>query len=347
MKIENVKPLIVGNYMDTNRRNRALIILGPSGVGKSESIRDAAKEIADAIKDPNFGFIDKRLATEDLVTIGGVPSVSNGVTVRNIPDWFPKADTNGILILDEITSAPAAMQALAYQITLDRCLCGTPLPAGWMVIAAGNRASDRGVHFPLAAPLLARMTVINVLSSLDGFMAYATEKGVRQEVIAYLASRPDHLNQRDENINSDVSDLPLNEPFANQRSWVTAAQYYLDERKDIRLELLQGCVGKRAAADFETFLRVYEDMPSIEQIRKEPMTTPVPNDTSTRWAVSVGIAGRIDAENFADFIQYLERMPKEFSTLAVMMAYRRDRAFASTGAFAKYVSDNSALFSGR
>lgn len=347
MKVENITPLIVANYKNVSRRTRAILILGPSGVGKSESIHGAVKEIGEYLNDPDFGFIAKYLGTEDLVTLGGVPSVKNNETTRNIPDWFPKPNTNGILLLDEITSAPNANQVVAYQIALDRNLCGHQLPSGWMVVAAGNRASDRGVHFPLAGPLIARMTVIHVQSSIDGFLEYAIKKNVRQEVVAFIASRADMLNERDENINPDYDKIPQNEPFANQRSWVAAAQHYLDERPDIRLELLQGSVGKRAAIDFETFLRVYESMPSIDLIQKEPLGVPVPPDTSTRWALAVGIAGRIDKANFSSFIQYLERMPKEFATLAVMMAHRRDTSFTATEAFAKFVSDNSVLFSGR
>lgn len=332
------------NYIDTNRRNRTLFLLGPSGVGKSDCVRQAAQQLGESFG-CSFPVLDLRLSQMEPPDFGGVPSVKRGRTVKNPPAWLPvDPRSRGFVLLDEITSAPPVMQAAAYQVALDRCMGDTPIPEGWMVLAAGNRASDRGVNYPLAAPLLARMTLINVESSLDGFMDYCARRNVRAEIVAFVRSRGEYLNERDETVNARIGDLPIGKPFSTQRAWTTAAQYYLDEPAAERLELLRGSVGERAATDLESFLRIWQSMPSIEQIFTAPDSAPVPKNAATRYAISVGVSARCTNKNFGLAKRYLDRLPAEFRALAIKLAYMRDNKIAECEAFSTFVAENPELW---
>lgn len=344
MKIENITPQIIKNYNDPNRRYRTLFFLGPSGVGKSDSIRAAAVELSKQYKCA-FPVLDKRLSQMEPPDFGGVPSVVKGKTVKNVPDWWPTdPDSRGILLLDEVTSAPPIMQAAAYEVALDRSMGGEPIPDGWMIITAGNRASDRGVTYPLAAPLLARMTLLNVESSLDGFMNYCAEHNVRPEIMAFIKSQAQYMNERDETVNSKITDLPLGKPFANQRAWTTAAQYYLDEPAEERLELLRGSVGDRAAVDLESFLRIWETMPSIDRCFTDPKNNTLPGSAAERYAVAVGISARLTNKNFEKALIYLNRLQAEHRALCIKLAYKRSPDIAECAAFAEFVASNPELW---
>ena len=344
MHIEHITNQIVRNYNNPNRRNRTLFLLGPSGVGKSDAVREAAIELGKQY-DCEFPVLDLRLSQMEPPDFGGVPSVVKGQTIMNPPAWLPRdPDSRGIILLDEITSAPPVMQSAAYQVALDRAMGQVKFPDGWMVMTAGNRASDRGVTYPLAAPLLARMTLINVESSLDGFIDYCSVHNVRPEVIAFVKSRGEYLNERDETINAKIGDLPIGKPFATQRGWVTAAQHYLDEPAEARLELLRGSVGDRAATDLEAFLRIWQSMPSIDLIFSDPDSVPVPADAATRYAVTVGVAVRLDKKNFGTAKRYIDRLPGEFAALCVKLAYKKSDSIAESEAFAKFVSERPELW---
>ena len=344
MKVENIVATIVGNYNNPNRRNRTLFLMGPSGVGKSDTVREAAAVLAKQY-DCDFPVLDLRLSQMEPPDFGGVPSVKDGETIMNPPRWLPRdPESRGIILLDEITSAPPVMQAAAYQVALDRAMGQVKFPDGWMVMAAGNRASDRGVTYPLAGPLLARMTLINVESSLDGFVDYCARTDVRPEVIAFVKSRGEYLNERDETINAKISDLPLGKPFATQRGWTTAAQYYLDEPAETRLELLRGSIGDRAATDMEAFLRIWQSMPSIDLIFSDPDSVPTPSDAATRYAVTVGVSVRLAKKNLEVAMRYLNRLPGEFRALAIKLAYKRDDTIAECEAFGKFVAANPELW---
>ena len=344
MKIENIVGQLVKNYNNPKRRNRTLFLLGPSGVGKSDSIAEAAVQLSKEYT-CTFPVLDKRLSQMEPPDFGGVPSVVNGRTVKNVPEWWPTdPQSRGILLLDEITSAPPVMQAAAYEVALDRSMGGEPLPEGWMVVAAGNRASDRGVTYPLAAPLLARMTLINVESSLEGFLFYCAERGVRPEIQAFVKSQAQYLNERDETVNAKINELPIGKPFSNQRAWTTAAQHYLDESQTDRLELMRGCIGDRAATDFESFLRIWETMPSIDKCFTHPDSNTLPGNAAERYAVAVGISARITSKNFGNALVYLERLPAEHMALSVKLAYKRDNSIAECAAFVEFVTKNPDLW---
>lgn len=344
MKIENMAKQIVSNYTNEARRKRTMLFLGPSGIGKSDSMREAS-EVLSAQYKCAFPVLDKRLSQMEPPDFGGVPSVVEGKTVKNTPDWWPTdPDSRGIVLLDEITSAPPVMQAAGYEVCLDRSMGGMPLPEGWMVVAAGNRASDRGVNYPLAMPLLARMTVINVESSLDGFLEYCATHSVRPEVMAFVKSQAQYLNERDETVNPKMNELPSGKPFSNQRSWTTAVQHYLDEPAEDRLELIRGAVGDRAATDFEAFLRIWETMPSIDGAFANPTKHKLPTSAAEKYAVSVGISARLTNKNFGTVLPYLDRMAAEHRALCIKLAYKRSADIAECEAFATFVAANPELW---
>lgn len=74
-------------------------------------------------------------------------------------------DIVNILFLDEISAAPQSVQAAAYQITLDRVVGEHKLPENCIVIAAGNRTTDKSVAFKMPKALANRLMHIEVEGS--------------------------------------------------------------------------------------------------------------------------------------------------------------------------------------
>ena len=116
-----------------------------------------------------------------------------------------------ILFLDEITSAPPAVSAAAYQLILDRRLGAYEVPEGWAIFAAGNRQGDRGVTYTMPAPLANRFSHFEVDTNLDDWVAWAYRNGIDERVIAFLRFRPELLFDFD----------PAHNPvaFPSPRSW--------------------------------------------------------------------------------------------------------------------------------
>lgn len=332
MRIAHIVPVLVKRYLNPAVRRRTTMLKGPSGIGKSEVVFQASEFLRDHVENWK-GVIDLRLAQMEPTDLRGVPHVVDGRTHWARPDFLP-ADGAGILFLDEITSAPPSVQSAAYQ------LCLTPedfgIPRDWMVIAAGNRKSDRGVTFNLAAPLQNRLCDIEVTSSLDDFTNHAIGK-VRPEVLSYLRERPDHLHKFE--ATGEIK------PFPSPRSWFAASNVLdLDLPVADRVELLQGDIGSEAAVSFETHCRLYDAMPRIDDILAGK-DVPLPKDMSIRYCVAMGLATRLDAENFDNAYGFIKQMPGDVQSLTIKLAYKRDRGIARAASFSAWSAANQAAFS--
>ena len=77
------------------------------------------------------------------VDLRGLPPRIAADQTEWVPPKFLPTTGKGILFLDELTSAPQMTQAGCYQLVLDRKLGEYTLPDDWVVIAAGNPASER------------------------------------------------------------------------------------------------------------------------------------------------------------------------------------------------------------
>lgn len=333
MKIANLSDFLVRSYMDERTRKISVFIEGPSGIGKSDVVRQTDKLLAEKI--PNWaGHVDLRLSQCDVTDLRGVPSVVNGRTTWNIPEFFPKEGTSGIFFVDELTNAPPSMQAVGYQLMLDRL----HMPDGWMVVAAGNRMSDKGVTFQMAAPLTNRMTKIEVQPELEGFLIHASRSGIRPEIMAFVAERADLLHKFD--------GKQAGAQFPSPRGWFRAS-LHLDMVKDDneRVEVLIGDVGHEGATTFEAFMRVWETMPKLTDIYKDPDSIAVPKKLDVQHCIAMGIAATVDAKTFANALKFLNRMPTELLVLVVKLAIARDKDLARAPGFVEMALKYQAVWS--
>ena len=302
-----------------------LHIWGPPGVGKSKVVAQAASRLG-------LEMIDLRAVLLDPVDLRGLPKVENGRTQWASPDFLPR-EGSGVLFLDELTSAPQLVQAACYQLVLDRKLGEYILPSGWSVLAAGNKAADRGVHFSMPTPLRNRFIHLELEVDLDDWCNWALGAGIRAEVIAFLRFRPSLLHEpgtREDNA------------WPTPRSWEFVSQLLSCAcTAELEHDLLRGAVGDGAAAELTGFLRTFRDLPSIDEIFLAPGRTPVPDSPAAMFAVATALATRLNDRTVGRGLTYLDRMPAEFRVLAVRDATQRDRLITKTPEFIRFASQHA------
>lgn len=333
MRIDHIVPLIAKRYLNENTRKRALFLKGKSGIGKSECVYQASELLSKHV-DNWQGVIDLRLSQMEPTDLRGIPMEKDGRTVWCRPGNFPKPGTAGIMFLDELTSAPPSIQAAAYELVL------TPehfdIPKEWMIIAAGNLQTDRGVTFQMAGPLINRFNEIEATTTLDGFINYAITKDIRPEVLSFLKDRADMLHKFD--------GKGAIEQFPSPRSWFALSDSMeLDLPPADRVESFKGDVGQEAAVTFEAHLRVWESMPSLDNILAG-IDTDVPPEINVRYCVAMGIASRVDEKTFDGAWKFLQKMPKDIQTLCVKLAHKRCPSLVQSPAFAQWATANQSAF---
>ena len=161
---------------------RPTFLWGPPGIGKSDIVKqigiDAGREV-----------VDVRLALWEPTDIKGIPyyNADQGKMVWAPPAELPTdPDSKAIIFLDELNSAPPAVQAAAYQLILNRRVGTYELPKGVDVVAAGNREGDRGVTYRMPAPLANRFIHLEMKIDFDDFQEWAVMNNVHPEVVGYV-----------------------------------------------------------------------------------------------------------------------------------------------------------------
>ena len=137
------------------------LISGP-GIGKTTTVQDIAA--AEGVQCQILS-----LAQYDAGELGGwpVPSKDGDTMIRMRPDWMP-TEGRGVLFLDELPQAPVANQNIAAQIVNERRVGPHRLPEGWVIVAAGNRTSDRAGTNNMPSHLKDRLMFLEIEADLPG-----------------------------------------------------------------------------------------------------------------------------------------------------------------------------------
>jgi len=168
----------------------SVYIHGSPGIGKSDMVRQIAQA-------RNEKLIILHAAQLEPIDMRGLPTLQDGQTKWITPSFFPRSG-NGILFLDEISSAPPAMQATLFQLILDRKCGDYTIPTGWNVIAAGNLDTDRGVTYKMSTPLGSRFAPhINLEVNNDDWISWGMEHEIDPMVLAFIKFRPALLHSFD------------------------------------------------------------------------------------------------------------------------------------------------------
>ncbi|WP_116124520.1 AAA family ATPase [Lewinella sp. IMCC34183] len=124
-----------------------VLLWGRPGVGKSSFIEGLASD-------------DVRVTTliasiHDPTDFSGLPFLENGRVRYAVPEWVEAftAAADGILFLDELSTAPPSVQAALLRVVFERRVGFAPLPTGVRIVAAANPPDLMVGGWELSPPL--------------------------------------------------------------------------------------------------------------------------------------------------------------------------------------------------
>ena len=255
-----------------------VLILGPPGIGKSESVRDAARAVAGRLGleyvefseaafreggwDRRCVLVDLRLTELEPADILGVPRVLGDSATSYVPPLWARALAEarcGFLFLDELTNVQRDdVAAVAYKLILERMSGFTRFPDGVMVVAAGNDPESSPIARPLPAPLINRLLVVRAEPpDPDEWYAYmASRYGDSFDRRTYL-----YLSMNREDMLERPQQLETTHNFATPRTWTMLALVMGSGM--YREELVDGLLGPAVGPKFRAFLSLKVDVGSI------------------------------------------------------------------------------------
>ena len=264
------------------KTKRPLFLWGPPGIGKSELVEGIANELEGAL-------IDVRMPLMEPTDLRGIPFYNKDT---GLMEWAPPIDLPSeefaaqypivVLFLDEMNAAPPAVQAAGYQLILNRRIGNYVLPDNVVIIAAGNRESDKGVTYRMPTPLANRFVHLEMKVDFDSWLEWAVVNNVHEDVVGYLSSAKQDL--------FDFDPRSPSRSFATPRTWVFVSQLLAEENDhDVLTDLISGTVGEGLAIKFMAHRQYAHALPNVDDVLSGKITELKTKEVSAMYSLVISM----------------------------------------------------------
>lgn len=315
------------------------LLKGSPGIGKSQIYQ----QIADKY---NLKLIDVRLSTCDLTDLCGFPQIMGNkagyVPMNTFPiegDEIPEGYSGWLLLFDELTSAAPALQAAAYKILLDRMIGIYPLHKNVAVCAAGNLETDNAVVEPMSTALQSRLVHIELATNAEDWLEWATSNGIDHRITSYIRFKPGQLYTFKSDHTDNTYACPRTWEFANRILGVT------EDNDPLMLPLLAGDLSEGVAREFVVFMKIYNNLPTIDSIIASPGFVKVSDEPSILFAMCGSISHHAKPENIEALMTYVKRLPAEFQLVCVREIVSRQKSILGNPVMQRWLVEASDLLS--
>lgn len=278
-----------------------VLLWGEPGIGKTAALT----QLAEAVNLPLTTVIASVHEPSDF---SGLPVLGDDPATHGVPmappDWAVRLVQagKGLLFLDELSTAPPAVQAALLRLVLERRIGALQLPPEVRIVAAANPPSSAAEGWELSPPLANRFVHLHwiydhdvVVRGLGGTWPRATlphldrEKFpaavtfARRAVCELLSARPALVHQL------PTSQTRRGSAWPSPRSWDMAVRLIAfataaASSKDVLSLLVRGSVGD--GPGFELLAAIDRmDLPDPETLLADPGAAELPERGDLRQAV--------------------------------------------------------------
>ncbi|WP_033351067.1 AAA family ATPase [Kitasatospora aureofaciens] len=286
-----------------------VLLWGEPGIGKTAALN----QLAEALDLPLTTVIASVHEPSDF---SGLPVVGDDPAQQGVPlappDWAVRLVRagRGLLFLDELSTAPPAVQAALLRLVLERRIGALQLPPGVRIVAAANPRSSAADGWELSPPLANRFVHLQwvhdhevvvrglggvwpvaPLPRLDPAELSAAVAFARRAVCELLTVRPELVHR-----------LPTNETkrggaWPSPRSWdmtlrLIAFATAAGSSREVLSLLVRGTVGDGPGLELMASLDRM-DLPEPEQLLADPACAVLPERGDLRQVVLDGVVAAV------------------------------------------------------
>ncbi|MEU6967264.1 MoxR family ATPase [Kitasatospora aureofaciens] len=286
-----------------------VLLWGEPGIGKTAALN----QLAEALDLPLTTVIASVHEPSDF---SGLPVVGDDPAQQGVPlappDWAVRLVRagRGLLFLDELSTAPPAVQAALLRLVLERRIGALQLPPGVRIVAAANPRSSAADGWELSPPLANRFVHLQwvhdhevvvrglggvwpvaLLPRLDPGELSAAVAFARRAVCELLTVRPELVHR-----------LPTNETrrggaWPSPRSWdmtlrLIAFATAAGSSREVLSLLVRGTVGDGPGLELMASLDRM-DLPDPEQLLADPACAVLPERGDLRQVVLDGVVAAV------------------------------------------------------
>lgn len=285
-----------------------VLLWGGPGTGKTSAISQLAADaglhcetVIASIREPS--------------DFAGLPVVGENDVSMAPPSWAKRLVEagDGVLFLDEISTAPPAVQSALLRVVLERTVGDLTLPDSIAVIGAANRPESAANGWDLAPPLANRFCHLDWEVEADewaqgivgGFepipVLTLSPEGLARSVAKWRAQMGAFVRRRPTMLSAEPdSAAEAGQAWPSPRSWDTAARLLsaadeMEADASTRIALVAGCVGSAAGLEFLAWIDE-GGLPDPEVVLADPSSLVVPERGDRAYATFASIVAAVIAE---------------------------------------------------
>ena len=252
----------LGEYAIPAIRQRPILLMGPPGIGKTQVMEQVARECGVALVAYTITHHTRQSAV-------GLPfirqrhygdkdvSVTEYTMSEIIASIYAKMEatglSEGILFIDEINCVSETLAPTMLQFLQCKTFGNQAVPAGWVIVAAGNPPEYNKSVRDFDIVTLDRVRRMDIEPDLPVWKDYARAAHIHSAILSYLELHPQNFYQ----INADVDGTQ----FVTARGWEDLSNL-LDTYETLGLQADEELIREyiqhpKIAEDFSAYLDLY------------------------------------------------------------------------------------------
>ena len=260
------------------------------------------------------------------------------------------------LMVDEYGKANPSVKNALLRLMLERKIGSYSLHPDSIIFATTNLGAE-GVGDLLPPHARNRITVVTARkpSNME-WIEWGINNGVDHSLLGWCKDNPQLFHSFDDYKNPDDNPY-IYHPKQQRAAFVTprsleAASDILKERlhfdDQTTTAALMGTVGERAAMDLMAFVKMSDQLPSLDSIKKDPLLAKVPTSAAAVCMVVYRTLATIENDWVDAWMTYMERLDTEaqgmFANGVRAPKYSRQDIVMTKRAFTTWAMKNSHLF---
>ena len=335
-------------------RKRTVLVQGHMGTGKSSLLWT----LAGAMPTHQPCYFD--CTTKDLGDIT-LPSLATAdeqgyVTYATNEELGAHYKKPIILMIDEYGKANPAVKNALLRLMLERKIGSYELHPDSVIFATTNLGAE-GVGDLLPPHARNRITVVTARkpSNME-WIEWAINNGVDHTLLGWCKDNPQLFNSFDDHPNPDDNPY-IYHPKQQRAAFVTprsleAASDILKARDGMDDQTvtaaLMGTVGNRGAMDLMAFVKLADQLPSLDSIKKDPLMAKVPTSAAAVCMVVYRTLACIEREWLDNWMVYLNRLDPEaqgmFANGVRAPKYGKQSIVMTNTKFSNWARENGHMF---
>jgi energy-coupling factor transporter ATP-binding protein EcfA2 len=319
---------------------RTVLVQGHMGTGKSSLLRT----LSAAMPTHTACYFD--CTTKDLGDIT-LPRIAEAGTDAAFVSYATNEELGAhhkkpiTLMVDEYGKANPSVKNALLRLMLERKIGSYELHPDSIIFATTNLGAE-GVGDILPPHARNRITVVTARKPSNmQWIEWGINNGVDHTLLGWCKDNPQLFNSFDDHPNPDDNPYIFH-PKQQRAAFVTPRSL------EAASAALMGTIGDRGAMDLMAFVKLADQLPSLQSIKDTPETAKVPSSAAAVCMVVYRTLAAMDKDLINPWMVYMDRLDKEaqgmFANGVRSPKYGKQALIMTNGKFTQWAMQNGYLF---